>query len=150
MTKEELDKKKQEIHDEVVADTKATMKKYDLTADVFVKRLKAELNAKETKIIKVKKNASADAVMAEILAATGGKKAKVSGIKVLYETSEEMVLAVNVRAWGIRQNARVDGQKLLDMYPAEKREISGPDGGPIQVATDDDILQRVRANAKQD
>jgi hypothetical protein len=132
MTKEELDKKKQKIHDDIVADTKATMEANGLTADVFVKRLKAELNAKETKIIKVKKNAGADAVMAEILAATGGKGKKVSGIKVLYETSEEKVLAVNVVAWGIRQNARVDGQKLLDMYPVEKRDLT--------IRTVDDVI----------
>jgi len=36
-----------------------------------------------------------------------------------------------VIAWGVRQTARMDAQKLLGAYPAEKHEVSGPGGAPI-------------------
>jgi len=44
-------------------------------------------------------------------------------VKVVYETTEEAIIAVNVRAWGVQQRAREDAQKLLDLYPAQKQKV---------------------------
>lgn len=40
---------------------------------------------------------------------------------------------VDVIAWDIRQKARIDAAKLLGHYPADRHELTGPEGGPIEV-----------------
>jgi hypothetical protein len=37
----------------------------------------------------------------------------------VYETSEEILLAINMVEWGIRQTARQDAHKLRGDYPRE-------------------------------
>jgi hypothetical protein len=36
--------------------------------------------------------------------------------------------------WPVRQNARMDAQKLLNLYPAKRVEVGGKDGAAIPVA----------------
>ena len=40
-------------------------------------------------------------------------------------------------AWDVRQRARQDAHRLLNHYPAEKHEVSGPEGRPIQISAVD-------------
>jgi hypothetical protein len=37
-----------------------------------------------------------------------------------------------VKAWNVRQRARMDAHKLMGHYPAEKKEITGGDGKPVE------------------
>ena len=39
----------------------------------------------------------------------------------------------NVIAWGVRQKARMDAQKLLGLYPAESLKIGNENGQPFQL-----------------
>jgi len=43
--------------------------------------------------------------------------------------------------WDIRQRARMDAQKLMGLYPAEKYEHSGPDGGPIPLKVEVEFVK---------
>ena len=85
--------------------------------DVLVKQLKDELSAHETKTLKLK-GAVQDGLR--------------EGWTIIAETEEETVIQWHEINWKVRQSARIDAQKLLGLYPAEKHEHSGPDGGPIQ------------------
>lgn len=86
---------------------------HGITLDSLVKQLSKELKAKETKFVKVKKGV------------LGSIEEKIpAGVKKIWETSEEVLLAINAKAWGIQQNARQDAHKLRGDYPAEKLELS--------------------------
>ena len=92
--------------------------------EYLTRKLKSELNAKETRFIKIKKHGKVDDVINQIVKLQGGEaKEKKRGVKVIEETTEEVLLAVNVRAWGVQQRAREDAQKLLDLYPAQKQKV---------------------------
>lgn len=101
------------------------LKKTGITMDYLAKKLKLELNSKEVKFLKVKKNVKADEVSSQInkLLGKDGKPMKKRYV-IIEETAEEMVVAVNIKYMSIRQRAREDAQKLMGLYPAEKREIT--------------------------
>lgn len=102
------------------------LSKRGITKDYLAQKLKAELDSKEVKFLKVKKNIKADAVSKQIEDLIGKDgKPKPKKYVIIEETSEEMVIAVDVKHFSIRQRAREDAQKLLGVYPAEKKEISG-------------------------
>lgn len=61
-----------------------------ITPRLLAKRLKKELDAKETKY---------------------------------FQHQGQVISRRNVVAWGVRQTARIDAQKLLGAYPSEKHEI---------------------------
>ena len=61
----------------------------------LAKKLKRELNAKETKVFNPKGNSKA----------------------------EGLIYSKALVAWDIRQKARMDAQKLLSLYPPEKHEV---------------------------
>lgn len=92
-------------------------------------QLKKELKAKETKIIKVKGGVPPEMI-------PEGEKPK---CRKKYKTiigggiASDGVIAVDMINWTVRQNARMDAQKLLNLYPAKKVEVSGKDGNPIPV-----------------
>lgn len=83
-----------------------TLASQGITPLYLAKKLKRELNAKE---IKVFKNSN-----------------PVDGGDVIY--SKPLV------SWGIRQKAREDAQKLLDLYPAEKHVFPDKDGNPQDIS----------------
>ena len=98
--------------------------------DFLAARLKREINAKETKFIKVKKNQMLSEAIKELkdevrqtLEAADLTLPKQKGVTVVYETTEEAVIAINVKSWGTQQRAREDAQKLLDLYPAQKQKV---------------------------
>ena len=99
-----------------------------ITKDYLARKLKSELNAKETKFIKLKKNQLlSDAVkeikdeVREIL--DGKAQPQRSKVRVVYETTEETIIAIDVKSLGIRQRAREDAQKLLELYPDPKLSV---------------------------
>ncbi len=95
---------------------------------------KRELKAKETKIIKVKRGAIDIAKLPVEAESSKCKAIKPRGYRIIMATADEIVIAVDFVAWGVRQNARMDAQKLLNLYPAEKREVSFPK--PLIVVND--------------
>ena len=115
---------------ETFSEIAAALASKGITLDFLATRLKREINAKETKFIKVKKNQMlTDAIkemkdeVKSILETADLKLSVPKGVKVVYETTEEAIIAVNVRAWGVQQRAREDAQKLLDLYPAQKQKV---------------------------
>jgi len=53
-------------------------------------------------------------------------------VKVFNDKDDGIVYSKNLVAWNVRQKARMDAQKLLNLYPAERHEHTGADGGPIE------------------
>ena len=49
-----------------------------------------------------------------------------------FQFQGEVVTEKNVVAWDVRQRARMDAHKLRGDYPADKHELTGADGGPIE------------------
>jgi hypothetical protein len=80
-----------------------------------------QLKAEETKLIKVKKS-EYDAI----------KTVKeIPSAKIIYETGEEILFAVNLRAWGSQGEAADRAHKLRGDF-IDRHEVSGPGGGPLQ------------------
>ena len=126
VTDEQMNAAREETFSEIAA----ALASKGITLDFLATRLKREINAKETKFIKVKKSQLLDdAVKAlreefnAILAGDGKSLKAAPKLKIVAETTEEMIIAVNVRAWGVQQRAREDAQKLLDLYPAQKQKV---------------------------
>lgn len=105
-----------------------------ITTDYLASKLKRELNAKKTHTLKVK-----GAMKQEDLP-KGFKVSGTSGVLSYDKKGKEVhgdgdtVVHFNEVAWDVRQRARIDAHKLKGDYPAEKKEISGPGGGPISIA----------------
>jgi hypothetical protein len=109
--------------------------KHGITADALAKELKKELSAKETKFIKIRRNAQADEIVRQITDSVGAKK-RVSKVKVVHETTEEQIIAVDVVNWTTRQNARIDAHKLRGDYPSaiNKHTFPDKDGNPQSIS----------------
>jgi hypothetical protein len=82
----------------------------------LAKKLKSELNARETKCFKAK--------VLKLQKGQNGEADKVVEV-------EEVVYSKSLVAWDVRQKARIDAHKLRGDYPAEKTELSGFNGEPI-------------------
>jgi hypothetical protein len=85
--------------------------------NALVAYLNKEINAQRTQLIKMKKGANES------------KKVRLSrGVHIMYETTEEILLGVDVVDWGIRQNARQDAHRLRCDYPrADSRKTDNKD-----------------------
>lgn len=111
------------------------LSKHGITLDELARRLRQDLDRKETKILKVK---GAIFDWAEYLereaARMQGKDqsapAAEKPYRVLASSSDETVIAIDVDSIGTQVEAREDAQKLLGLY-RERLELSGPGGGPI-------------------
>jgi len=77
-----------------------------ITENYLARKLKYELNAQEIKVFNPKGNT------------------KKKGI----------IYSKPLKLWAIRQKAREDAQKLLDLYPAEKHVFPDKDGNPQDVS----------------
>jgi hypothetical protein len=91
-----------------------------ITPELLAKQLVEELNATVTKTAKLKGQVQDNLP---------------DGYRIIAETEDETLVQWEERAWTVQQPARMDAQKLLGLYPAERRELTGPDGGPIQSET---------------
>lgn len=98
------------------------LKAVGITKKRLADDLLKELEAVETKVIKVKgfQIPGMDGVDAEM-------KAKLpDGYQAVIKTTDETLVQRDLVDWDIRQRARMDAQKLLGAYPASKLEISAP------------------------
>jgi hypothetical protein len=103
-----------------------------LTLPALTKLLKRELKAKVTKSIKIKGAVSQDQL------GRGRRIVATSGTIIQTKDGSsfgdgETVIEWDEIAWDVRQRARMDVHKLRGDYPAEKREITGAHGGPLQM-----------------
>jgi hypothetical protein len=129
VTREEVD---QELRRQGIPAMADVFEALGITREGLGKQLKRELRAKETKLLKLKRDGKADAIIAEIVrdmdSVAPGSKKKPEKVKILHQTTEELLVAVDVANWSVRQRAREDAQKLLGLYPAERKEITFPEG----------------------
>jgi CMP-2-keto-3-deoxyoctulosonic acid synthetase len=87
----------QELTETIMRPIEEACRKEGICEVYLAKKLKKELNAKEIKVFNPKGN----------------------------NKPEGLIYSKALVAWEIRQRARMDVQKLLGLYPIEKREISG-------------------------
>ena len=111
------------------------LSKHGITLDELARRLRRDLDRKETKILKVKGAVFDWAEYLEREAARMQGKdqsapAAEKPYRVLASSAEETVIAIDVDSVGTQVEAREDAQKLLGLY-RERLELSGPGGGPI-------------------
>jgi len=96
-----------------------------LSRPYLARKHKAELNAKDTKTIKVK------GAVKQATLPRGWKVIATSGTLSYGKDGEEIygdgdtVLMYKVAAWGIRQKARDDAFKMRGDIPPQKQEITG-------------------------
>lgn len=125
-----------EIRDSIFAATAAALAAEGLNASLCAKKLTQELNAKITKIVKLKGKVSR---FPESAGKKAGRPDLPTGVKIIAEGVKkeiagkgenavqfddgDTVIAINERDWTIQQRARMDLQKLLDMYPVETKRI---------------------------
>lgn len=111
------------------------LSKHGITLDELARRLRQDLDRKETKILKVKGavfnwaeylEREAARLNGQDLPAPAVEKA----YRILASSSDETVIAIDVDAISTQVEAREDAQKLLGLYK-ERLELSGPGGGPI-------------------
>jgi hypothetical protein len=103
-----------------------------LTLPALTKFLKRELRARVTKSIKIKGAVNPDEL------GRGRRIVAASGTIIQTKDKDsfgdgETVIEWDEVAWDVRQRARMDAHKLRGDYPAEKREITGAGGGPLQM-----------------
>ena len=124
--------------DAILHPTLQACDKSGISLSRLLKDLKKELSAKETKLIKVKKNPPADKVLDEISKSLGGQNAivKSTRYRVIYETTEEILLAVDMVNWSTRQSARMDAHKLRGDYPAAPQKIEIEVKKPLVMISD--------------
>jgi hypothetical protein len=119
-----------EAAQEAKDETRAVLDAKGITVKKLACLLKKELLAKETKLVKIKGGVptlSGDDAAPKKRTRRNFKTLLAGGI------DQDGLIAVDVVAWGVRQNARMDAQKLLNLYPAKKIEVAGKDGGAIPV-----------------
>ena len=126
----------EQARQETMTEMREALAVHRITPDYLARKLKSELNAKERKFFKLKRSLTADKVLQEMVNSLGIKSNKVK-YKIIAETGEEQLVAVDVKSLGIRQRAREDAQKLLDAYPDSKLKVDLPDTLKIRVTLDD-------------
>lgn len=92
--------------------------KAGLDLEFLVKQLKAELKSFTPEIIKFDGPIFPETTLPR-------------GYKIVAQGGGKTVLEARRIDMGTRQRARIDAHKLRGDYPAEKREHTGLDGGPI-------------------
>ena len=107
---------------DIFANRLQSLESQGLTYQYLIKKLKRELNAKETRITKYKTNAKAEEILEDMANGMGVKVSSrlAKGIKKLAEGTDEVVIGIDMVAWDVRQKARIDAHKLRGDYPAEK------------------------------
>lgn len=108
------------------------LKKVGLGKERRFRRLAKLLDAKETKFVKLKKSGldpqkAAQELLDQIDAAGKGPKKKTppgaklkAGVRILAETSEEQLLAIDIADLGLQLDVIREANKIEGAYPAEK------------------------------
>lgn len=153
VSREEVD---QRLRDQGLVPMADVFHKEGITQEFLAKQHKKALKSKETKFFKIKKGGKGEEeVLKQINEMINAdkdpaeKKRKVKKYKVIVDTGEEMLVSVDVINHGLLLKEREDVQKLLGLYPAEKKELSGPGGGPIRVTelTDEQLYDIIKAGS---
>lgn len=116
-----------------------TLSRIGVTADVLARQLKAELKAKETRFIKVKRGLGGGEYDGPVAPEGEGGTIKrgrpKASPRIIFDGgfAGDAVIAVDTIAWGVRQAARIDAQKLMGAYPSEK--VDHKHSGTIVVNT---------------
>ncbi|MBU1003014.1 MAG: hypothetical protein KKE73_10885 [Proteobacteria bacterium] len=87
---------------------------HGVTAEFLAKQLADELQAKETKIVKVDGNVDGRTKRGVTVLS------KIVRGKIVVAT----VLAIDMRSWNTQQKARMDAHKLCGHYPAERLDVT--------------------------
>lgn len=123
------------------------LRREGITPEYLAKKLKKELNAKKDEKVKLK-----GAVMQKELP-KGYKLVAVSRSLTKNKGEDrqlqlgESLIQYKAIAWGVRQRARQDAHRILGHYPAEKHELTGKDGGPMEVMTLAERLKQINSTA---
>lgn len=115
---------------QVESETRQAMDKRGITADLLAGKLKKELDAQKTVFQKVKGSPNDLPNGVKLITTTGFLEFKENGD---WLSDGESLIAINVDDLSIQQRGRMDAHKLRNDYPAEKREIMGKNGRPIEV-----------------
>lgn len=106
---------KELLKDITASSYKEALLRRGITNELLADRLHEGLFAKETKLQKLEgKLKTKDTPPFE------------GELKVLAKTGKQTLVAVQMDALGIQQDARKDAQKLFDYYPAERHKYEGP------------------------
>ncbi len=97
----------------IEAEKKKAARKYKITIDRLMKKLDEQIDAKETKFLKIKKSEYDPVKIKEIPA----------GVQLVMETAGEVLVAVDVSQLNIQLEARRDAEGHLGIKPKEKQEV---------------------------
>lgn len=126
----------EELNGSTTINVRQVLESQGISAEALARDLKRELKAQETKIISIDGRYHSLEEIIMTAAAEGVNDESLKKIRrllkgparVLGATGEKTLVAVDMVNWGTRQKARMDAQKLLDMYPAETKKISFDEG----------------------
>ena len=138
----EADKLSEEIINALASPFADVLDGVGVTKEFLAERLKKEINAKETKTVKMKGAVSQDNLpqTPKGNVKRGYRIVTTSGLLSYQKTEDgpeevfgdgDTVLEIDYINWPISQKARMDAHKLRGDYPAAKHEVTGPGGGPI-------------------
>jgi hypothetical protein len=116
-------------------------KQEGITAEYLAKKIKRELNAKETKVFKAKSQK-----LVETDRLVDPKNPEAGKIYQPVET-EEVIYSKPLVAWEVRQEARKDAHKLLGHYPNAKLTIEG--SLSLRNLSDEELDERINATLKR-
>ena len=125
-----------ELNKQTSINVREVLESQGISAETLARGLKRELKAQETKIISIDGRYHSLEEIIMTAAAEGVNDESLKKIRrllkgparVLGASGEKTLVAVDMVNWGTRQKARMDAQKLLDMYPVEKKQIQLDEG----------------------
>ncbi len=105
-----------------------------ITMEYLAKKLKGELEAGETKTLKIKGKVDIKELPAGVRILTSAIIPKMHKEGEVYEPYDDgdTVIQWDEINWGTEQRARIDAHKLRGDYPAERHEVGGKNGKPIE------------------
>ncbi|OPY11785.1 MAG: hypothetical protein A4E67_00161 [Syntrophaceae bacterium PtaB.Bin038] len=106
-----------------------------ITAAWLAKRLRRDLHRKETRTVKIKGqvidlDAWTEEMAARMRGETPAKRRRRARYRIIAQSSEETLVAVDFDDVDIQVRAREDAQKLLGLY-VEKLALTDPEGAPV-------------------
>ena len=123
---------KEALVEAILTPMQEALERKGITVDRLAEELNEQLEAQETKVIKI--------------SGAPGALFLPAGVQTLVQGDQETVMGVAVVAWGVRQQAMIQALKLLAQFPAEVKRVVH-DGTVTQEVSFDretrDIFDRV-------
>ena len=123
---------KEALVEAILTPMQEALERKGITVDRLAEELNEQLEAQETKVIKI--------------SGAPGALFLPAGVQTLVQGDQETVMGVDVVAWGVRQQAMIQALKLLAQFPAEVKRVVH-DGTVTQEVSFDretrDIFDRV-------